>query len=302
VAYSTSTTVGFSCSQTVVVLATLTAAIRQNSKPYVVLARFISGSFYPKVPFSPLLGAVTPTGSTATPLEATNSGKSHLSVGSIAGIAIGGLSLVLLAVVFFLFHRRKQSKRAIPLRPRSHQSSDAGLPELVTADMNPYDYDKSHELDARESQMTATTYPVPVELQAPVHTDAELDSSPRIELETSTAISPIPEIQQNRPTPYSVYLLPELHSSSRIPHETPNVTIPRNLPAHLYNEHGSPSQERNIDHLPVSNNRESQVTQLKASKALLDERIARERRLAQMEEEQANIQKEIERLRSSKIE
>jgi hypothetical protein len=279
------------------VLATLTAASAQSSKAYVVSAHMISGALDPRVPFSPALSG-TFTASTAAPLKSTiappsgstNSGESGLPVGAIAGIAIAGLALVILAIVLCLLHRRKQRKRAIVQRP---QSGDAGLPEHVTADMDPYAHEKPHELGAQEAPKPSTAYPVPAELQASAHTGVELDSSPRAELETS----PISETQQRLPTPYSAYPLPELPSSPRIPQEMPNVTTPKTQPAYSHTDYAPPPQQHGLESPPIANERDTQVAQLEASKALLDERIARIRRLEEMEEEQASIQREIERLK-----
>ncbi|KAH7395226.1 hypothetical protein DE146DRAFT_100755, partial [Phaeosphaeria sp. MPI-PUGE-AT-0046c] len=212
----------------------------------------------------------TPTSAPLKPdLEKTLSG------GAIAAIVIGVLALFVLlagAVFFFLRRSRQQANNNMSISG-PHNGGD--LPEFVA----PYANSTAHQ--------SATKIP-------PVITEKIHSPSLR------TAVSPGPATPTQTDTaelffshpPQRTSDISELASPTQNHHQsmrdtystTTSATYPR-----------SPLSELASFESP----HDSQVARLEAEKLALEERIARMRQLAQMEEEQARMRVELEGLRGS---
>lgn len=234
------------------------------------------------------------------------SGPKKLSGGAIAGIVIGLLALFTLimgAVILFL-RRRKQQK--------SHDTSSSGphgdgdLPEFVAPGLQPYANSSAHP-----SQTNITKLP-------PVITEKTNTPSLR------TGVSPVPTTptqpnrnelflvnhSNNRTSDVSELISPQMHQQGNRDTytTTSSTTYPRSPLSELASfetphqstiNHGVSSvyaSGQEPEYQPTD--RDSQVARLEAENAMLDKLKARQ--LAQIEQEQANLQAELVRLRGNR--
>lgn len=220
-----------------------------------------------------------PTTNPATP-DPGSEPKKKLSGGAIAGIVIGALAFFLLlvgAVLFFLRRRKQQANHGMSASGPHHGGD---LPEFVAAGPQPYANSTAYESHTKLPPVTAEkantpslrtgVSPIPT---TPTQADPSELFFPATTTQRTSDVSELASPQQNH------------HQTNRDTYSTTtSATYPR-----------SPLSEMTSFDSP----HDSQVAKLEAEKAALEERIARMRQLAQMEEEQAGMRAELERLRGS---
>jgi hypothetical protein len=213
--------------------------------------------------------------------DSSSSSKSNLSPGAIAGIVIGIVALLAFAGLLFFFLRRRKARQT----PTTTTGAD--MPELVSTDMHTFGtansqfpspakapFDTTQETTPRTSHQPDTYLPVPTTTTTNTYAT---ESNHR-----SSDASGVPELLIHSPSPDS----PSQRPYSDVPsHSTSQFSSP-NMPF------ASPFASENGDR------GSSEVERLEKDKRVLEERIARMRSIAQMEEEQERVRARIEALRS----
>jgi hypothetical protein len=221
----------------------------------------------------------TTSGSGEAGTASTTPSRRKASGGAIAGIVIAILALLSLVALFFFIRRKKRAS-----------SSSSDHPELVSTFGNEKPgakalYHTSQDTTPRSGQ--PEYMPVNTNLPTqnyqhgtgiPVYVPAPYNPSPTQAYSANgSVVSALPEHQISPAVsqrPYSV--------TSNTQFSSP----PSQLPSPYVSDVGG-----NRDSM-------SEVARLEADKALLEERIARARGVAEMEEEQERVRKRIEGLRS----
>jgi hypothetical protein len=211
------------------------------------------------------------------------SSKKKLSGGAIAGIVIGILALLSLLFLFFFIRRKKRTSDPNTDHPElvstsfGNEKPGAKAPYQTSQDTTPRSGQPEYmpiSTNSPPTQHYHNTSGMPVYTPAPYNT-----SSSQAYSTNESIISALPE-QQISPAvsqrPYSSVTSNTQFSSTPSQFPSPYVS-------------------------GVGENRDSmsEVARLEADKALLEERIARMRSVAQMEEEQERVRRRIEELKGS---
>ncbi|KAF2130113.1 hypothetical protein P153DRAFT_230984 [Dothidotthia symphoricarpi CBS 119687] len=333
--YSSGTSSAYSCQGQSLVPTIVSWTSGQASFNY-IWARQVQVVLDNATPFttfsSPTSATLSRTASGAGPSITTqpdpgDPGKPGLSIGAIVGIVIGALALILLVAAFFFFRRRKQRENAAPTT--SDQYNDASVPELITNNDNKNDYPfgrtqtptqglkgpsktemaMAHpaSLSPRSVKSNTPTRMSPVELDTPTHTNWE-GSTPATSQVGYLPYSPYnPQERDSRPSSQA--------PRTPIMQELANAPSPSMSPSYIHSDAASILSERDgrpetaergypssplTPQSPGTAGQDARLADLESSKAGLEERMARLRHLAELEEEHARMQAEIERLRGAR--